>query len=102
MPDANAKTPEPIRNPTPKERFLQNTSLLKNHRSMVDSDVFQAVADAAMLEYQNLLSRQTTDAISASAAGFKLQGALEFIGVMKGLSDTPVVAKRRDADNLKY
>lgn len=100
MPDPKPKAPEPIKNPTPKQRFLQNTRAVKDYVAILDSESFNTATDLAMLEYQQTLARQTTDALTASAAGFKLKGALEFLQLLKTLPDTHPVTARRDFDNL--
>lgn len=101
MPDPKPKTAEPVKNPTPKQRFIQNTRALKDYVGILDNEAFQVATDLAMLEYQRTLSRQTTDALSASAAGFKLKGALEFLNTLRSLPDTTVLPARVDVDNLK-
>ena len=102
MPDANPKTTDaPPRNPSPKQRFQQNTRLVKDYVGILDNPAFQVALDAALLEYQQLVSSQAKDALSASAAGFKIQGALEFVRTLKTLADTEVPTRRRDMDNLQ-
>lgn len=95
------KAPAPPVNPSPKQRFLQSKSLVSAHRSILDRPEFEVVCDYAMLHYQYLLSGKTVDAITASAAGFKLQGALEFLAVLRNLSETTPPIQRRIDDNLK-
>ena len=101
MDNQKPKAPEPAKNPTPKQRFLQNTRLVKDYVGLIDTDSFHFAVDLAMLEYQRALARKTTDALSASASGFKMQGALEFLEILKTLPDTVVPATRLDLDNLK-
>lgn len=101
MDNQKPKTPEPPKNPTPKQRFQQNTRLLKDYVTLIDADAFQQSLDLAMLEYQQSLTQETKDAMTASAAGFKLKGALEFMRVLKTMADTHVVTARRDLDNLE-
>lgn len=100
MPEVKTKSPEPVKNPTPKQRFLLNTRALKDYVGILDTDAFQTATDLAMLEYQQALSRGTTDALTASAAGYKLKGALEFLQTLRTLPDTSTIAPRRDVDNL--
>ena len=100
MADQKPKAPEPLKNPTPKQRFLQNTRAVKDYVGILDNEAFQVATDLAMLEYQQALTRQTTDALTASAAGFKLKGALEFLQTLRTLPDTALLPARRDSDNL--
>jgi hypothetical protein len=92
----------PPRNPTPKERFQQVGTFMKRHHDLVDNEMFNTSTDFAMLQYQAQVGRQITDANSAMLAGLKLQGALEFLGVLKNLGETTVLPPRRPDDNLKY
>lgn len=99
---ANLKTPEPNRNPTPKERFLSNGTFIKEHHALVDSPEFERAADYAMLQYTNALNGKVADAISASAVGFKMQGAIEFLMIFRKLGDTTPIPTPRPQDNLRH
>lgn len=94
------KAPEVPKNPTPKERFLQVQELVREHNKVIDNPVFQIGLDHALLEYQNAVSRQTFDNLSAIAAAYKIQGAVEFIALWKNLSQTTLPARRVVNDNL--
>ncbi len=84
----------PIKNPTPRERFRESGDNISKNRNLVDSPEFQRCIDFSLLEYQVLLSRQITDGNSSMANGFKLQGALEIVNVMRNLAETaPAVQK---------
>lgn len=100
MAEQKPKAPEPPKNPSPKQRFLLNTRLVKDYVGILDNDAFHQTIDFALLEYQSAVSRQAVDAITASAAGFKMQGALEFLQILKSLPDTAVSPRRKDLDNL--
>ena len=86
---------------TPKERF-QTAANIRAHQALVDSASFEAGADAAMLEYSRKLSEET-NAQTPGVTGLKLQGAHEFLKVLKTLAEPPpVLPKRPDLDNLKH
>lgn len=81
---------------------MQSTTFLKAHHDLVDSESFGRGIDFALLQYQSQLNSRTVDAITASAAGFKLQGVLEFIAVLRNLADKPIESVRRPDDNLTH
>jgi hypothetical protein len=78
----------PSINPTPKARYIQEASQVK-HRELVHSQAFQAASDFALLEYQRLVTEQIRDQGSAMAAGLKIQGAIEFMGILRTLAEEP-------------
>ncbi len=96
------KSPEPIRNPTPKQRYMMNVTFLKDHHAILDHPGFDRACDYALLQYQRQLTSNTSDAITASAAGFRMQGAMEFLMVLKNLGDSSPVPTRRPDDNLQH
>lgn len=88
-------------NPSPKARFMAVASNLREHRAMIEKVEFDRSIDSAMLEYQKLLSGQAVDGNTAMSAGFRAQGAIEFIGILKTLAESvQMPAARRDIDNL--
>ena len=94
------KQAEPSRNPTPKQRFCSTTMAVSAHRTMVDSDAFTRGCDFAMLQYQLMVAGQITDANAAAAVGMKLQGAIEFMTVLRNLADSAPPAPRKVDLNL--
>lgn len=88
-------------NPTPKIRFQAEKGNITGHRALIEHAAFDKSADAALLEYQKLLSGQAVDGNSAMSAGFRMQGAVEFLSVFKTLAEqTQMPTPRRDTDNL--
>ena len=88
-------------NPSPKSRFQSVPNNISNHRALIEKAEFDRAADAAMLEYQKALAAQAVDGNSAMSAGFRMQGALEFLSMFKTLAEqTQMPAPRRDVDNL--
>jgi hypothetical protein len=91
----------PTVNPSPKARFMAVASNLREHRAMIEKPEFDRAIDAAQLEYQKLLAGQAVDGNTAMSAGFRAQGAIEFIGILKTLAESvQMPAPRRDPDNL--
>lgn len=89
-------------NPSPKARFQTLSAAVAEHHVMVDSVAFRRAADYAMLQYQQYISEQVKDGNTAMCAGFKLQGALEFLAQFKMLADNPVFTPRTTEDNLDH
>ncbi len=88
------QTPEksverPPVNPSPKFRFLTTEIFLNQHRALIDRPETQRAIDFALLEYQRILCEQNSDANAAAGNHFKVKGALEFVNVLKNLSETP-------------
>lgn len=88
-------------NPSPRARFQKENGAVTAHRALLENPYFDKGADAAMLEYGSLVAQQAKDGNSAMAAGFRLQGAIEFLQVLKTLAESaPTFAPRKDLDNL--
>lgn len=81
--------------PSPKDRFLADTTLSKHHADMVSSSQFAATLDAALLEYAIQTARG-----NPSKAGLLLQGAHEFSRVFCELSEPRLRPVTKDRDNL--
>lgn len=76
-------------------------SSVREHRAMIEKPEFDRAVDMAQLEYQKLLAGQVVDGNTAMSAGFRAQGAIEFIGILKTLAESvQMPAPRRDPDNL--
>jgi hypothetical protein len=84
MPSPNVA---PIKNPTPRDQFREKADNISLHRTLVDSPQFERGVHFTMLEYQRMLSTQVKDGNSAAAAGYKLQGAIEIMGVLRMLAE---------------
>lgn len=62
---------------------------LRAHRALLDRPEMQRAIDYAALEYQRQLCEQGADANAAAGNHFKMKGALEFVHVLKYLSEVP-------------
>lgn len=80
---------QPIGNPSPKYRFMQNSRAVSQHRDMVATTVFQHSTDFALLHYQTALAQGVKGPDDATLAGLKLRGAHEFLEVLTLLGETP-------------
>ena len=88
-------------NPSPRVRFQAIPNAITQHKAMLENPAFDRACDHAMFEYNRLCAEQIRDGNSAMAAGFKTQGALEFLQTLKTLAEAaPVMMARKDLDNL--
>lgn len=62
----------------------------------------QRAFDFAIMEYNRLLCEQTADANGSAANHFKMRGAMEFIHVLKNLSETPRIVTTQPTGNLQH
>ena len=85
---------------SPRQRFQNVGAYVRAHQEMADSPDFIRSADVAMSEYSQTLALKTEIA-NAAANAMKLQGAQEFLTVLKRLGEVQKpLPPRRDPDNL--
>lgn len=89
-------------NPQPKARYLASAAIVQIHRKMMSDGSFQHALDTALLQYQGELAGQAVDGSGAAANHFKVVGALQFVNVLKNLSETPVIPKTVPVGNLQH
>lgn len=81
-------------NPTPKAEFLANPQFVKMHRDMMQQPMLTVSIQYAMLHYQRVMAEaRSVDATAAATSFFKIQGALEFISLLKNLAEMPEIPK---------
>jgi hypothetical protein len=105
MTQPTAPTPPAVSivNHSPKQRFMTDTKSVSAHRDMVASGTFEAGSHFAMLEYMSQLAQRANDGNTAAAMGLKLQGALEFLQIMRMLGETPrMLVQAPKNDNLAF
>lgn len=78
-----------IVNHTPKQRFMTDLKSVSAHRDLIATTAFESGSHFAMLEYMAQLAQRANDGNTAAAMGLKLQGALEFLGIMRNLGEVP-------------
>lgn len=88
-------------NPSPKARFLSVKPYVNTHRDLVLRDDFQRALDYALMEYQTQVARNT-DYAMAGAGHFRIVGALEFVTVLKTLSEQGVPQPARKPADLDH
>lgn len=105
---AATKPPAPYNpNKSPKERFVEMSQWVGEHRQMVDSQAFTRGCDMALLQYQRQLSASISheglnSGNLAASAGLRMQGAMEFLSILRNISEVPSPAPRRSDDNLTH
>lgn len=88
-------------NPSPKDRYLADAVVVKNHREMFSHPTAQQAIDMALLHYTTVLATQRPDMSGAAANHFKTAGALEFVHILKTLAEPAQVASPMKDHNLK-
>lgn len=87
--------------PTPKQRFMESGDNVTKHRRLLEAGELQRGFDYALMEYQNILSREVvSNPATAGGPAFRMAGALELISVFKRLAETPVIMRQVPNDNL--
>ena len=89
-------------NPSPKARFISSKENITAHRALMDLNETQRALDYGLLEYMRVLCEQNADANGAAASHFKLRGAVEFVHLLKNLSETPGRLPPPPPDNLNH
>lgn len=103
MAAANTKPPVPYNpNKSPKQRFVEISQWIREHRQMVDSPAFTRGCDYALLQFQQSLAASITDGTTAATVGLQIKGAQLFLEMLRNLSETPTPPARRNDDNLTH
>lgn len=84
---------------SPRTKLLNNKPLADKVRDMVDGEVFDTAADAALLQYIESLPVVSTYEDHASAHN-RIQGAMEFLKVFRRIADVTKPHTTPDPDNL--
>lgn len=92
----------PIANPTPKQRFMELPATIHKHRELVDDPQFQQSIDFAMMQYTATLGTFVTNDDEAKAAGWRLRGMVDFVNVLRMLSEQPPRPKIIATQNLNH
>ena len=77
--------------------------VMSKYKTILDMPEFQVALDHALLHYQHMLTNTGLgDIQTAAAVGLKIQGAVEFIGYLKTISETVHEPRRAETSQLKY
>ena len=91
---------EPKPNPTPKEEFLANAKLARQHLANIEQPELRAALAAALAEYARRLA--DTPGGDAHPNHYKLVGAHDFLDIFYKLSFPKFSAKTADRGQLNY
>jgi len=73
---------------SPRTKLLNNKALADKVRDMVDGEVFDTAADAALLQYTESLP--VTHSTEDHASNYnRIQGAIEFLKTLRTIVDVP-------------
>ena len=86
---------------TPKAKFQKTAASLTTFRNIVDSDVFTRAHELAMVQFQDDLPKPLTVEI-ATANGYKLQGAKEFLSTLLNFAETPAPLAKQPHSGINY
>lgn len=89
-----------VTNPSPKARFLDAPLHITKHRDMLQLPEFDRAITFALLEFQAILSKGPLDFNTCAASHLRIQGAQEFIGILRNLAEAPttLAVERRDGN----
>jgi len=81
---------KPVVNPTPKMEFQSNGNFIKMHREMMQQPMLSVSIQYALLQFARTLSdRAPVDGNNAAQNFYKIQGAHDFIHVLRNLAEMP-------------
>jgi hypothetical protein len=85
---------KPNVNPTPKQEFMENSKFVSMHREMMQQPMMYVSIQYALLQYQREMANvRAIDGNAAATSFFKIQGALEFVDLLRKLGETPEIVK---------
>lgn len=87
---------------TPKERFTKDSERVEAHRFIVTHAQFEDSINTALLEFQQGLARGKMDVTQAAANHFQMSGALEFVRILKNLSEIPTTPRAPAMPTLNH
>lgn len=95
---------KPNVNPTPKQKFQSVTIQVSAHRELMQNGDLNRSIDIALLEMQRRQGQVASlDVASAATNHFKVQGALDFVSILRNLGETAELPKTAlDNTQLKY
>lgn len=94
----------PIVNPTPKQKFQSSKVFIQNHRELMQDIRLDYSLDVALQQYQRqMCDARITEGNLAAVNHFKMQGAIEFVTILKHLAEMPELTKTtQPTDKLNY
>jgi hypothetical protein len=93
----------PIVNPTPRQAFQANKKQVEYHRDVFSAPATNVSIDTALLQYQRqMCDARDGDGNKAAANHFKLQGAQEFVNILRHLGEHAAPSKTTAEQSLDY
>ena len=90
-------------NPTPKARFLESKDNIAAHHKLLDERATERGIDFALMQYaRELADNPPNDMTNCAAHWLRLQGAHDFVKVLKTLAEVPAPVKRVETPNLDH
>lgn len=89
-------------NPSPKSVLLSDPKKIEAQRTLVQNAVFSYGVDAALMQYQRFLCNQPVESQEAAASHYRMEGALQFVAVLKGLAEMPQIQKPQNIAALDH
>lgn len=91
----------PNTNPTPKQQFQGDKKWVEMHREMMQQPMLSVSIQFALSQYlRNICDANISDGNTAAQAHFKIQGAHDFIAILRNLGEMPEIPRTR-VDNTK-
>lgn len=92
----------PFDTTTPKDRFTADKIRVEAHRLIVTHAQFEDSINTALLEFQQGLARGKMDVTQAAANHFQMAGALEFVRILRNLSEIPTATRAPAMPTLNH
>lgn len=81
-------------NPTPKQVFQLTPAIVSQHRELMQSPALNNSINVALLQMQRAMAdRPAPDGGSAAMQQFRLQGAHDFVSILRNLGETAELPK---------
>lgn len=73
---------------------MENSKFVSMHREMMQQPMMYVSIQYALLQYQREMANvRAIDGNAAATSFFKIQGALEFVDLLRKLGETPEIVK---------
>jgi hypothetical protein len=99
-----ADKPSAVVNPTPRQKFQTIPSTVSAHRELMQNPQLNFSIDMALMEMQRRQANVADKDVTGAATNhFKIQGALEFVEILRHLGETATLPPRQtQTQQLKY
>jgi hypothetical protein len=91
-----------VTNPPPKSRFQESGGNISQHRDLLQNAAFEKSIDWAFLQFQHQLCSEQGDLNVCASKYLRLQGAHEFVRVLRSLAESQVMDVTQAITNLNH